>query len=527
MTERQPGGSGTKRVARRSLLRAAGVGSVGAVLAAVGIRSTIAAPSAGRVSGHRASFQDGFDFKIPDSGAQLPTDNVKLRWMDSGDAKAFFFKAFFPAYQKQHSNINVQYDGTNWNQIQQVITLGFRNGSAPDVFQLPSTITMADAVKNTWVGALDDIVPHWADVKGRFPVGTFAAGVTDFGGKTYGYPATSNKRVNNLLLFNNDYLTEAGYDPASAVLSWDDFRAAAKKCTEQGKGKYYGLIAGVTQNNALPGVINALAETAGAAGGEFNFKTGMYNYTTDQYIGAIELILAIKADGSFFPGTTSLDNPGARGRMPQGVAAMILQGPWNIVPWTQQNPDFHLGVGMTPQMNPDDIHPTTYGPGGSNTWAYSSQSQLGPVIGDIFSYMGTVDGQAAWGHFVGAGDPPQFPEALAQIQLDPLSKKALDLGFKWTRLRPEPSVRNPDVQQVYLEQKPLTPSWNDVMVGLFTGQLTDVKQSMQDLQDRATKERERAIKAAQDKGAKVSHDDFVFADWDPMKDYAPAATPVS
>lgn len=527
MTARRRRDLVSNRVSRRTLLRAAG-GAGAAALGAGAIRAGAAAHSpATHASAHFALQDDSYDFKIPDSGADLPTDDVQLRWMDSGDAKAFFFEAFFPVYQEMHPNIEVQYDGTNWNQIQQVVTLGFRNGSAPDVFQLPSTITMADAVSNGWVGALDDVVPNWAEVKGRFPIGTFADGVTDFGGKTYGYPATSNRRINNLLLHNTEYLQEAGYDPSSTILSWDDFRDAAKKCTDQGGGKYYGLIAGVTQNNALPGVVDYLAEMAGAAGGQFNFKTGEYNYATDQYIGAVELILAIKDDGSFFPGTASLDNPGARGRFPQGVAAMILQGPWNIVPWQQQYPDFPLGIGLTPQMNPDDIYPHTFGPGGSNTWSYFSDTKLGPVVGDIFSYMGTVEGQAAWGHFVGAGDPPQFPEAVEQIELDPLSQKALELGFEWTRLRPEPAVRNADVQQVYLEEKPLTPSWNDVMVGLFTDQLDDVPGTMQDLQDRAMAERDRAIKAAQEKGANVSWDDFVFADWDPKEEYQPAATPTA
>ncbi len=520
MSEREPRNLTRSRVSRRSLLRASG-GLAGAALATGGLHAGSSAPTAGSSTRRGAIRQDDYAFNIPDSAAALPTEEAQLRWMDSGDAKAFFFNAFFPAYMAKYPNIEVQYDGTNWNQIQQVITLGFRNGSAPDVFQLPLTVPMSEAVNNSWVGALDDIVPNWAEVKARFPAGTFAPGVTDFNGKTYGYPATSNKRVNNLLLYNQDHLAEAGYDPSAAVMTWDDFRAAARTCTEQGGGDYYGLIAGVTQNNALPNVINALAQMAGAIGGEFNYQTGEYNYTTSEYAGAIELILAIQADGSFFPGTASLDNPGARGRMPQGVASMILQGPWNIVPWTQENPDFNLGVAMTPQLNPDTMYPVTFGPGGSNTWAYSSETQLGAIVGDIFSYMGTVDGQAAWGHFVGAGDPPQFPEALDQIELDPLSQQALEYGFEWTRLRPEPSVRNPEVQQVYLEETALTPSWNDVMVGLFTGQLTDVAASMQDLQDRATAERARAIQAAQDNGAAVSLDDFIFADWDPMQDYAP------
>lgn len=45
---------------------------------------------------------------------------------------------------------------------------------------------------------------------------------------------------------------------------------------------------------------------------------------------------------------------------------------------------------------------------------------------------------------------------------------------------------------------------------------------MQDLQDRTEKELERAIKAAQAKGAKVSRDDWTFPNWNPTRDYTEA-----
>ena len=77
---------------------------------------------------------------------------------DSGDRKANFLKPFFDAYHAKHDNVSVIYSGPNWTAIQQEITLGVRNGTAPDVFQLPSTITLAQAFVNKWVGAYDDIV---------------------------------------------------------------------------------------------------------------------------------------------------------------------------------------------------------------------------------------------------------------------------------------------------------------------------------------------------------------------------------
>src|SRR5690348_13605551 len=95
------------RLSRRTILKAGGATAAAAMFARAGAFSALAQDAS-------------YDFKIPASGAKLPTDNVQLRWMDSGDQKAVFFKAFFPAYEKMHSNIKVQYDGTNWNQIQQV-----------------------------------------------------------------------------------------------------------------------------------------------------------------------------------------------------------------------------------------------------------------------------------------------------------------------------------------------------------------------------------------------------------------------
>ena len=500
---------GDTSLTRRSLLRLAGIGGGSLLLTACG--------SLGQ--GKATSGSKTLDFQIPDTAAKLPTTDVTLRWMDSGDVKADFFKAFFPAYTRKHPNIKIQYDGTNWNQITQVVTLGFRNGTAPDVFQLPPTITAGQAVANGWIGALDDIVPSWPELKAKFPAGMFAPGINEFGGKTYGYPFTSNQRIGNLLLFNQDYLQKAGYDADSKPLTWDEFRAACKKCTDQGNGKYYGLIIGIAQANQLSGAIDTLAEMAGAHGGQFNYKIGQYNFTTDEYIAAVELMLAIKSDGSIFPGSVSLDAPGARGRMPQGLSAMILQGPWNIPIWTRQSANFHLGLHLPPQRDLTNIWPLSHGPGGSNTWYYASSTQLGPVVGDIFYYLGTLDGQTMWAHVDGAGDPAAFPDAFASAQLDPLSAKAVKLAQEHTRLRPDPSVKNPDVFKAFEAQQPVTPNVGDTMVGLFTGELQDVKKTMSALQDRMNASLDDAIKVAQQRGANVSRDDWIYPDWDPTQDY--------
>ena len=90
------------------------------------------------------------------------------------------------------------------------------------------------------------------------------------------------------------------------------------------------------------------------------------------------------------------------------------------------------------------------------------------------------------------------------------------------RLGPNPRVRNPDVSLVDLEYQPLQPDFGQVVQGLFTGQLPDPRAAMQDLDDRSEAELERAIEAARAKGAQVTRDDWVFANWDPTRDYTEA-----
>ncbi|WP_084678585.1 ABC transporter substrate-binding protein [Actinopolymorpha alba] len=510
----------TGRLSRRRVLGLLGAGCAGLATAAcvdtsdTGQEGAAPSPSKGGSAASR--------IRIPDAKVDLPTGKVELRWMDSGDMKARFFEAFFAEYEKKRPNISVRYDGTNWNQITQVVTLGVRNGTAPDVFQLPGQITMGMAVSNDWIGAYDDIIPDFAAVKARYPAGAFAAGVTDFGGKTYALPLTGQARINNLLLFNQDLVKDLDVDLNAEILSWPQLRDVAKQITKQGKGRYYGIIFGLAQPGGLSGPVNAMCEMAGVHGGAdgIDLRTGTYNVTNPIVIEAIELMLAIRSDGSAHPDSVNLDAPGARARMPQGQAGIMMQGPWNIVPWREENPEFHLGLNLPPQRDHDDVWPLTYGPGGSNSYVFSSKSTLGSVIADVMSYLSTVEGQVQWGLRNGAADPPQFPQAVAKLELDELQQKALELGADHTVLRPEAAVRNPDVTKVYESQVPAQPGFSDTLVGLYTGRIKgSVEHAMRGLNDRLEKSLEDAIKKARSRGAEVDRDDWVFADWDPRQAY--------
>jgi multiple sugar transport system substrate-binding protein len=137
----------------------------------------------------------------------------------------------------------------------------------------------------------------------------------------------------------------------------------------------------------------------------------------------------------------------------------------------------------------------------------------------MFAYVGSLEGQSAYSALTDGSIPPILAEATLTLELDAQTQKALELFDQQMRLAPDPRVRNPDVGFVDQELQRLTPTFGETIQGIFTGQLSDAKAALQDLQDRANAELERAIKAAHDTGANVSREDWTFPNWDPNQDY--------
>jgi multiple sugar transport system substrate-binding protein len=538
----------TQRLSRRATLRLLGGVGATALLAACGASATPTAPPAGQTTTTSASKTTSAAasqaaptkaapvasptagasaspvaaasvIKLPQTGAKLPTDKVTFHWVDSGDSKVVFFTAFFKMYQQAHPNITMQYDGLPWVEIGKIVPIGVQNGNAPDVFQVPQGIPTAQAVKEGWVQPIEDIVPNFQQWKAAFPPNSFFEGITTFNGKVYTFPRSTSKRTSNLIFYNVDQMQRAGYDPAEKPFTWDDFRAAAKKITQQGNGQYFGFITGGNQTGKWGSTVSGLAQVAGAKSGtgDVNWQTGEFAYTSDEYQAAIELLLALKSDNSVFPGSLSINEADARSRTAQGAAAMVLAGEFCSALWVRDNPDFKFKV-AAPPITGSGPHNLAYDIGANHQWLYA-KSQAPAVAGDIFYYLGTEEGQKEWVTVTNGSDPAAYPQANQQADIDPRTRQCYTLYDQFLHLNPMPVVRNADVTQVLLERKAIHPDFGTVVQGIYTGQLKDSKAALKDVQDRTEAELERAIKVAQGKGAKVSRDDWKFSDWDPSQDY--------
>lgn len=465
---------------------------------------------------------------LPGPKTRLPSGEVRLRVMDSGDTKAPFWEELAAAYEQKHPNITVDYDGLPWNRIEEVAPLGIRNGTAHDILQLPGTIPLAKAVAEGWVAPLNDIIPDFDAWQTSFPEGTFAEGVQIFDGKLYSVPLASEQRHQALLHYSTELMDNAGFDPQASPLSWDDFRRAARKITEQGRGKSYGLILEVAQPGRLETFVHYLAASAGVGcvnyipHGFIDPRTGEFAYTEDGVVEAVELLLALKKDGSVFPGSSSLTAPEAWPRVLRGHAGMVAAGPWVTELWQKENPDFSFGVASQPVARPDG-YTVSYPVFGTDGVVVFSKTKAEAVVGDVLSYVTSLEGQTAWGEIVGVGNPPINAEARAAAKkgAGPQEKQCLKLA-EGMRTRPEPVIRNPEVALLAEKQKPVTPSFGEVVQAALLGETDDVRAELRKLQDRSDRLLDQAVAEARKEGVKVSREDFVFENWDPARDYTAA-----
>jgi multiple sugar transport system substrate-binding protein len=455
---------------------------------------------------------------LPDSGATLPTDKVTFRMVKSGpDGRTPFFSELVNAYQAAHSNITLQLDELPNEELAQAVSLGARNGTVHDIFQ-GIGIPLPTMVEQGWVAALDDIIPNFEQWKAAFPANSFYDGITSFQGKTYTFPYQSGKVEYAVLQYNTEYLEKAGYDPTNIEFTWDEFREAAKKITQQGNGQYYGLL--MSTNGIIGSVVNELGRMAGASASrtQIDWKTGEYNYTADGYQATIDLLLGIIDDGSLFPGGLTLGQQNSQAQFAQGGAGMNLGGPWAFAVYRDQFPDFKYGVASQPLPNTGSFVPLTYQPEVFVPLFAYKDSKYPAIAGDILSYVGSQAGQEAFATLTKGYPIPVFDVDAPDVA--PAAKTVRDLFDKQMRIGPDPVVRNPDTAKVAAELQPVHPSFDETVEGILTGQIGDSRKALQELQDKMNSELDRAIEAAKQKGANVSREDWVFPNWDPSKDYS-------
>lgn len=453
------------------------------------------------------------------SGGSASGKTTVTYW-DSYVSQAGWVDNEIKLFQKANPKITIKKTTQVSDKYDNLLSLAFRSSNAPDIFMLPKTPTLPTQVTNGWLDPLNT----WAtkDWQSGFPAGSFTEGIDVFNGKVYTAPF-SGAGPSLQLYVHNGIFKQAGLTNSDGSVklpqTWDDIGKFAS--IVRSKTKADGLGFGNADNVILEWWADILVRGAGSPGGmasagvdSADYRVGRWTYDTDRnYADAVNLILQWKKRGYFYPNSMSISDEQARAFFEQGKFGMTIGGVWNQPEWTSHKfTDYSLVTLPSPSGTPQALY---YGPPGGSFVAINAKSKVADaawkwfdwLYGDAAGKRWVADGQGLSAH-PDANDP-------SKVTFKPF---AAYVGMsKYAVVGPQPTIKNPDAAKVTLGT--VKPDHNDVLAGLYTGQLGNVHSALSELAGRRNKSLDDGIKAAKAQGAKVSRDDFTFADWDILKPY--------
>jgi multiple sugar transport system substrate-binding protein len=424
--------------------------------------------------------------------------------------------------EKNKGKIRVEMKYMPWAEYNTAIQAAVTSNDLPDIFNMPQNIDFQQVVSSKWIRPLDGLVTDaW---KKQFYNGAFAEGVNVIGGKTYTWPIFG-PQLNQLLYYNKDVLKNAGLDPEKPPKTWDELRSMAKTVTEKGKGDVFGAVFAMAENGYATNTVTGFAEgvnTLDAPG--FNYKTGTYTYDSKAISDSVKFVLDLKKDGSILPSSYNLKHPEAGALFGQGKAAFLFDGRWRMWLIKRDTPDAKFGMAAlpTPTGEPMVMHHTLANNGG---FMVSAKTKYPEAVGKFIEEG--LASELFYERFMKSGvaltpieklnaDKTKYPypeyEAFAKLHQDIL------------RLRPDPSVRNPEAVKVLAEiggmgQPKIKPSFNEILQAIITGAEKDPDGALKQYNEKMAKGFKDGLEKMKQGGAKVEAGDFGFQNWNPLKDY--------
>ncbi|WP_163537981.1 extracellular solute-binding protein [Gracilibacillus sp. YIM 98692] len=443
-------------------------------------------------------------------------DGITLRVMDWSDSTRYLREEFHEQFMEKYPEVtNIEYTTLTQQQFTDTILNAIRSGDAPDIFPVPLGFSLPVLVDDGWFQPLEPIVEDgFFDI---FREGTFQEGINMVDETIYSIPQQTAQPT-AMVFYNKELFEKAGLDPEQPPKTYEEFREYARKITEAGNGEFYGLIEGGKQSNRFKFAIQEWGSLNGAGladNSPVSKLTGEAPYHTEAVTDIFDLFAGLADDGSIHPRTSSLTAPEARQIFANGEAGFIIQGAWNIGVWNANNPELDYGM-MTPPVSDDGRQGSidSVAQGGFGVYAETDHPDLAAKYleelygGDFYQHK-VVENQHNYSPVAGVIEEAATGEFLEFYEL---FNEILVHG-------PVPESENPDVTKALGEYVDVTPSAAEIMQGVAISGLRDYEPMLQDLSEQTDAALEKAITEAQDKGADVGMEDFIFPDWDPMKNY--------
>jgi multiple sugar transport system substrate-binding protein len=453
-----------------------------------------------------------------DSGKGGGTGSAKaLSWWDHSPNLKKINMKIFAEFEKQTDGAKVQYTQQQTSKMGQTLQLAKQSGQLPDITTAAGLdgLPLSSLVEGKWFQPMQLSDDAMARLKPNL-----LDGFHQIDGKLYTFPLFNMRTHNSAVWFNTELAGKAGLDQGAPPKTFDGFRAAAKKMKDASGGGD-GWICNLGMSDRLAAQINELAQCSGFRGSRGQlFTTGEFAFHDQAFLTAIEFLVSLSKDKLMAPGSNTMDDKEARARFATGTIGYYIDGPWcaGVINETLKVFGPKLGGGGLLSAEAGGKPAVYVAP--TQGMYHITTSAKDPALASKLLSMAT-DEQYYIGIANGMARPPLDLKAIDKAEVLPAYKAVVDSFRTEVFLGPHELLRNPQVSAVLAKRKPIKPGLGEIVQGVFSGDVTDLKAELQKLSDASNKRLDADIAAAKGAGAQVSRADFAHPDWAPNADYGP------
>lgn len=255
--------------------------------------------------------------KTPQGGSESPDGKEKVKlvyWTGDRHDTDYIKERVNQFNEANKDSIEVEVKVMSENYYQSV-DIAFSSNQAPDILRVGEGNFLNVAKK----GYLEPLNDYMSDETKKTYESVLIEGLNTLNGKTYSLP---NFGYTKRLIYNVEMFEKAGIKNPPRTM--DELVKAAKKITEVGKKDgVYGFAANLKNpKSALDRSLVAISDISGVPGLGYDFKSGTFDFSGQKEI--VEAWRQMMVDGSFLPGSESLDIDPLRAQFAEGKIGMYI-----------------------------------------------------------------------------------------------------------------------------------------------------------------------------------------------------------
>jgi multiple sugar transport system substrate-binding protein len=449
---------------------------------------------------------------------------VRIALVPDPTGASAFYRAQFDKFTEQ-TGITVEVIENPSAQQVNAVQLMFKQGNPPDVYRAQGDAALNSFNSQGWAADLTAYAEKdkLADRLGTANLDPRTSGLHR-DGKLLSLPLVAgNWSAANLMLWNKSRLAEAGATEAPKTIS--ELDQIARAISAKGKGKYYGYAFSAALGGPTAEVSMLVNQAAPSSiwGTSWDLRTGKVAYTDPGLLRSVDFYRKLHADRVVEPGWQTWEPARVYTEFAKGTAAMYLGSCYHVNEIKKLSPDLDFGVAPVPVPDSGRAGYAGQSISFSPIWSMSSKSKNPDAAWKLMNFLVSAEFQQAY--FETFRSFTAVTSAwTGKSQLSAQESEMATVLSTTIKRTPSPSVVGSAGAQQALIDFSGNPDFN---FGTLVAQAISRNQPLEAL----AKSQQRKVEGfwttefakLAGAGKQVSAGDFTFADWDPLKDWTPAA----